>query len=165
MLHLVNSSICEVSGGALSLPAFVDRVATLVPKLHGAIMRQESIYVTRGELTLPQWWALELLKQRGACLMNELVHALQLKSSTGTVLVDRLCRMGLVRRGRVTEDRRAVKVALTPKGKRALNEIDAHRKDGMLDIFKPLNAHERAAYLSLLEKVVREMSKEKEGSS
>ncbi len=161
----MNNSIREASIKNLPLPDFVDRVAALVPQLHRAIMRQESNYVTRGELSLPQWWALEMLKQQGNRQMHELVQALQLKSSTGTVFVDRLCRMGLVRRARVTEDRRAVKVALTAKGKRVLAEIDGHRKDGMLEIFKPLNAKERAAYLDLLEKLVLEMSKEKEGSS
>ena len=165
MFPSVNSSIHEVSDAAQSLPSFVDRVATLVPQLCRAMVRQESNYVTRGELTLPQLWALERRRQRGCCTMREVLHALQLKSSTGTVFVDRLCRMKLVRRDRANEDRRAVKAALTAKGKRALDEIDEHRKAGMLDVFRPFNARERSAYLDLLEKLVLEMSKEKEGSS
>lgn len=165
MFPSVNSSIHEVSGAARSLPSFVDRVAALVPQLCRAMVRQEGNYVTRGELTLPQLWTLELLRQRGSCTMSEVLYALQLKSSTGTVFVDRLCKMKLVRRDRANGDRRAVKVALTAKGKRALDEIDEHRKEGMLTIFKPFNAQERAAYLILLEKLVLEMSKEKEGSS
>jgi DNA-binding MarR family transcriptional regulator len=165
MVRFVNSSSIEVSAAARSLPSFVDRVATLVPQLCRAVVRQESNYVIRGELTLPQLWALELLRLRGTCQMSEVLRALQLKSSTGTVFVDRLCRMGLVRRERDNKDRRAVDVTLTAKGRRALDEIDEHRKAGMLTVFKPFNARERAAYLVLLEKLVLEMSKEKEGSS
>ena len=160
----MNSSNNEISRAARSLDTFVNHVAGVLPKLCRAMVRQESNYVTRGELTLPQLWALELLRQRGACQMHEVLEALQLKSSTGTVFVDRLCRLHLVRRTRSTTDRRAVRVALTVKGKRALDEIDAHRRAGMAEMFRPFTAAERNAYLDLLEILVREMSKEKEVS-
>lgn len=163
MFRNVNSSIHEVSRAARSLDAFVDHVAGLMPRLSRAMVRQESNYVTRGELTLPQLWALELLRRRGACRMSEVLEALQLKSSTGTVFVDRLCRMRLVRRMRGEKDRRSVKVELTLKGKRALDEIDAHRRAGMADLFRPFTARERAAYLDLLSKLVREICQEKDG--
>lgn len=165
MFRSVNSSKSEIPRLARSLDTFVDHVAGLVPQLCRAMVRQESNYVTRGELTLPQLWALELLRRRGPCQMHEVLSALQLKSSTGTVFVDRLCKLGLVKRGRGAEDRRAVHVSLTAKGNRALDEIDQHRREGMLEVFRPFTAAERAAYLDLLEKLVREMSKEKDGMS
>ena len=165
MFRFVNSSKHEIPRPARSLATFVDHVAGLVPQLCRAMVRQESNYVTRGELTLPQLWALELLRRRGPCQMHELLDALQLKSSTGTVFVDRLCRMGLAKRGRGTADRRVVQVILSAKGKRALDEIDQHRRAGMLEVFRPFTTDERAAYLDLLEKLVREMSKEKDGKS
>lgn len=140
----------------------MDRVAGLMPQLCRVMVRRESNYVTRGELTLPQLWALEMLRRQGPCQMGELLDMLQLKSSTGTVFVDRLCRLGLARRDRGARDRRAVLVALTPKGKRALDEIDKHRRNGMLKLFRPFTAAERRAYLSLMDKLVREMSDEKD---
>lgn len=164
MVRIVNSSLHEISRAARSLNAFVDHVAGIMPRLCRAMVRQEGNYVTRGELTLPQLWALELLRQRGPCRMSEVLEALQLKSSTGTVFVDRLCRMKLARRMRGQPDRRSVRVELTVKGKQALDEIDAHRRAGMADLFRPFTTRERAAYLDLLEKLVREMSKDKDGS-
>ncbi len=125
------------------------------------MVRQESNFITRGELTLPQLWALELLQREGPHPMREVLAALQLKSSTGTVLVDRLCRMKLVRREREERDRRTVLVALTPKGRRVLDEINRHRRAGLLDLFRPFNAGERSAYLTLLEKLVCEMTRPK----
>jgi DNA-binding MarR family transcriptional regulator len=144
----------------------VNHVAGLMPRLCRAMVRQEGNYVTRGELTLPQLWALELLRQRGACRMSEVLQALQLKSSTGTVFVDRLCRLKLVRRMRGEKGPTfRAKWRLTVKGKQALDEIDAHRRAGLADLFRPFTARERAAYLDLLGKLIREMSKEKDGCS
>lgn len=122
------------------------------------MVRHESNYLTSGVLTLPQLWVLEEVKERRVVSMHELARAVRLKSSSATVLVDRLERLGLIRRQRGSEDRRVVRVGLTPRGKRVLQQIDAHRKEGTRRLFRPLTARERGHYLQLIEKMANALS-------
>jgi DNA-binding MarR family transcriptional regulator len=126
------------------------------------MVRQESNYVTRGELTLPQQWALETLRREGPHPMHDLLAKLQLKASTGTVFVDRLCRMKLVRRERSERDRRVIQVTLAARGRRVLDEIDRTRRASMLAVFSRLNPRERRTYLKIIEKLARQLSNEKD---
>lgn len=155
----MNSSIHELSK---SLPAFVDRLSALLPRLCRAMVRQESDHVTRGELTLPQLWALEMLRREGPRQMHDLLAALNLKASTGTVFVDRLARLRFVRRERDARDRRAVRVAITRRGLQVLEGIDAARRRTMLTVFSHLSATERRQYLTIIEKLACQLSDEKE---
>lgn len=154
----MNYSTIEITGTELSLDRFVTRVMDLMPRLCRAMVRHERNYLTRGDLTLPQLWALEIMHERRSCSMHELVAALQLKPSTASMFVDRLVELGLARRARDRDDRRAVRLAITPKGIRIMQQIDKQKRRGMLELFKPFTAGERGAYLILLEKLVREFS-------
>lgn len=151
----MNSSQHEASD---SLSSFVGRLTQLMPHLCRAMVKRESDHLTRGELTLPQVWALERLRRQGPLHMNELLQALQLKASTGTVFVDRLCRLRLVKRQRDASDRRVVRVAITAKGRRVLDDIDRIRRDSLRHVFSHLSAAERRRYLSIIEKLVYQLS-------
>lgn len=135
----------------------MERLSDLFPRLCRALVQRESNDVTTGRVTLPQFWALEILSAGGPRQMHELVDALRLKPSTGTVFVDRLVALGLVRRTRAAGDRRVVQVALAAKGKRLVEQIHQQRKDGLHDLYKPLTASERVDYLHLVEKLVLQL--------
>lgn len=123
-----------------------------------AMVRHERASLTPGDLTLPQVWALEIMRDRGGCAMHALVAELQLKSSTGTMFVDRLVEAGLARRERDRADRRAVQVAITAAGRRILEASEQHKLQTLLKIYQPFTRPERKAYLALLDKLVRELS-------
>ena len=150
MVRRVSNSKDEV----ISRPAFVDRLSDLCPRLCRALVQRESNDVTTGRVTLPQFWALEILKDRGPQQMHDLVGALRLKPSTGTVFVDRLVEMGLVRRTRPAGDRRVVQVALAARGARLVQQLHEQRKRGLQQLYRPLTATERADYLHLVEKLL-----------
>ncbi|MCE9613520.1 MAG: MarR family transcriptional regulator [Lentisphaerae bacterium] len=151
----MNNSTIEINSAA-----FIARVDGLMSRLCRGMVRHEQNYLTRGALTMPQFWALELLHGRGGCRMADLVTALHVKSSTGTMLVNRLARLRLVRRAHSVQDRRAVDLTLTPHGRRVVDEIHRQRRRGLGRMFKPLSARERGAYVALLEKLARELLKE-----
>ena len=67
-------------------------------------------------ITGPQLWALKTLHRAGSLSSGELGQAMYLHASTVTGVVDRLEKKGWVVRDRSQEDRRVVKVRLTPKG-------------------------------------------------
>lgn len=161
----MNCSPNEVSGDTLAEGPFLDRLADLLPRLSWNMVRQEGTYLQPGSLTLPQLWALELLRRQGPCSMRQVLSALGLKSSTGTLFVDRLCRMRMVRRQHGERDRRTVLVEITSKGLRTLDEVKGHRRNALSRLFRPFNDRERRDYLRLLEKLTAELLTQGEAGS
>ncbi len=157
IVHLVNGSKHEV----LSLSAFVDRIVALSPHLCRAMMQQERCCTADRAITVPQIWALELIAEHGMCPQRHILEKLQLKASTGTVFIDRLCRQGWVRRARNPESRREVLLKITRKGRAVLDESRAQRRRVWMLMFKPLPAAQRRSYIGILEALVKEFSEPK----
>ncbi len=159
MFQLVNSSINEVSARPLDLAGFVEQLSGLLPRFCQAMIRHEANLLASGKLNLPQVWALEALAEQPRS-MHELARRLRLKSSTNTLFVDRLELLGAVRRARDPADRRAVRVELTARGRRVIEQLRAQKRAGLTRLFRPLTAAERRQYLSLIEKLVWELDRE-----
>ena len=136
---------------------FVERVDSIWSQLCRGMVRAEENYISSGRLTAPQFWALEWLLKNGPCTMQQLVSGLRMKSSTVTLLVDRLVALRLVGRKRDREDRRVVHVQLSAKGRKVLSDIHRHRKSGVTKVFSPFTPAERALYLGLIEKLLTEL--------
>jgi DNA-binding MarR family transcriptional regulator len=75
-------------------------------------------------LTLSQYALLQGLAERNAARVRELADDAGVTASTATRILDALERRGIVRRTRVTEDRRAVAVTLTALGRDLLSAQD-----------------------------------------
>jgi DNA-binding MarR family transcriptional regulator len=69
------------------------------------------------ELTGPQLWALQILADASPMRVSELAHQMFLTPATVVGILDRLEAKELVSRMRSLEDRRAVDLTLTAKGK------------------------------------------------
>ena len=69
-------------------------------------------------ITGPQLWALKTIAANGSLSLGELSKKMYLHPSTISGVVDRLEKKGFVVRDRGQEDRRVVKVQLTPQGKK-----------------------------------------------
>ena len=74
-------------------------------------------------LTLTQFSALEALLHRGPLYQSELATKLLKSGGNLTMVVDNLERDGLVVRERDPEDRRYVKVSLTPAGRKFIGTL------------------------------------------
>ena len=111
--------------GALALSVWVRLL-----KAHGLALRQVRRRVPEG-LTLPQFDVLgQLHRRREGMTPGELTRALLVTAGNVTGVVGRLVAVGLVERHPVPEDRRAVRVRLTPRGRRLMRRaIPRHRRD------------------------------------
>lgn len=74
-------------------------------------------------LTQAQFGALECLGHKGTQTLGELCKKQLVSGGNMTVVIDNLEREGLVERVRSTEDRRAIQVHLTPKGKALFEKV------------------------------------------
>ena len=111
--------------GALAVSVWVRLL-----KAHGLVLRQVRRRVPEG-LTLPQFDVLVQLHRRDEGMTpGELTRALLVTAGNVTGIVSRLVDMGLAERRPVLDDRRAVRVRLTPRGRRLMRRaIPRHRRD------------------------------------
>ena len=85
--------------------------------------------VLRLGISMAQLHILYTLQRSGEMPMSRLAEVLNVSLSNATGLIDRIEERGFVERTRVPEDRRVVKIRVTPEGSRMLDEIDALSDD------------------------------------
>jgi DNA-binding MarR family transcriptional regulator len=86
--------------------------------------------------------------------MSELAAGLGVVPRSATATVEALETAGFVVRVPDPADRRAVRVALAPAAERAVASIESARCEAADEVFDALDADERAALLTLLDRLV-----------
>jgi len=142
----------------MDIKEFSRRMVELMPQLIRDFARHEHNYLSRGEITLPQLWALEYLSRSQGCLMSELAVSFKISRPAATGLIDRLISQGLVQRQGVKDDRRVVKVVITPKGKKIVSNIWEQKRRTLIRVFSQISATDRRQYLLTLERVLHILS-------
>ena len=95
------------------IPEVIDNLR----RISQAISQYSRTAVKVTELTGPQLWALKILANTAPIRVSELARQMFLRPATVVGILDRLEAKGLVTRTRSTEDRRAVDIDLSEKGK------------------------------------------------
>ena len=83
------------------------------------------------DVTLPQFRTLVVLAVRGPQRSVDIAEELQVNPSTGTRMLDRLVRKGLVRRVRPAGDRRVVQLRLTRAGHEIVERVVTRRTEAL----------------------------------
>lgn len=159
IVHSMNISTCEISGAE---GAFAERMAELMPRLCRATMQRELSCTHDAGASAQQIWALELICHQKNYPLRQLLVALRMKTSTGTVFVDRLCKSGLVKRAQNPKNRRSVLLALTRKGDAMLRKARQRRAQEARSLFASVPARKRRDYLTLLESLIATLQNSKE---
>ncbi len=130
-------------------------------KAHGLLLREVRRRVPP-ELTLPQFDVLAQLYRRAEGMTpGELTRELLVTAGNVTGIVARLEALGLVERRPVPEDRRTVRLRLTPRGRRAMRQaIPRHRRE-----LGALLAAVDAPRLESLRDLLGELSRSLEGTA
>lgn len=99
-------------------------------RVHGLMLRELRRRVPES-LTLPQFDVLVQLARRPEGMTpGELTRALLVTAGNVTGIVERVVSGGLAERRPVPDDRRAVRIRLTPRGRRLMRRaIPEHRRD------------------------------------
>jgi DNA-binding MarR family transcriptional regulator len=132
--------------GQIGVVAGLVRSSFLVNAVYAESGREHGLTPQQGQL-------LCVLMAR-PCGMGELGAMLGLAKSSLTGLVDRIERLGLVRREPDPQDTRAVRVALTPQGSRLAEEFYAETCRRIEKLPSGLSAAERDTLAGLLGRVV-----------
>lgn len=121
-------------------------------RIYHAFHRRIQAALEGYDLSLAQYQVLRLLGERGAMRAGELAEALGVTPGALTGLLDRLEAQGLLSRGR-EEDRRALRLELTPKGRALYAEAVPRIRGLVRRLFAPLGAEGVATLLGLLERL------------
>ncbi|TAM36746.1 MarR family transcriptional regulator [bacterium] len=139
----------------MDIQEFAGKVIELFPQIIRGFKQYENNYLTRGEITLPQFWALGYLDHNGRCKMHNLANHLKISPSATTGLIDRLILQGLVARKADLHDRRIVWIELTAKGRGIIKSISKQKNEALIKVFGKISAKDREHYLNILEQVAK----------
>lgn len=132
---------------------FSAEIVKIMPLMLREFAKRENNVLSRGQISFPQMVALDYTYQRPCVTMTDLARILSIKTSSTTVLVDRLIKQRMLKRGRDLKDRRVVWVCITPKGKKVIRQLLDQKRRSISAIFGILTAKERSEYLRILSKV------------
>lgn len=102
------------------------------------------------EVTLAQYRALVVLASRGPQRVIDLAGFLDVTASTATRMCDRLARKSLIRRQRLTSDRRTVRVTISAEGRRLVAAVTERRRHGVQAIVSRLSVAEQQQLITTL---------------
>ena len=139
----------------ISQDQFIDYMSEALPDLISSIMREDTSVVAKGQVSVPQFWALHYIAQEEGLTVNELATALHRGKSSTSGLLQRLEKSGVVKRTHSKADRRVVHVGLTAKGRKLTEQLAANRKQGIRKTYASLTATERTNHAHMLEKILK----------
>ena len=102
------------------------------------------------EVTLPQYRALVVLGSRGPQRVIDLAGFLDVTASTATRMCDRLARKGLIRRQRLSNDRRTVRVSISTAGRELVAAVTQRRRREVESIVQRMSAEQREQLIMTL---------------
>lgn len=136
-----------------------DRIVETLIFLYTESRRLTKEQARAHELTGPQLTVIKLLAGIGELSLTELSESMQTRNSTVTGIIDRMESADLVKRVRSEEDRRVVKIRLTPKGKALAKSVPIEPMAlfrQALESLSPQEARTLLKILAKLEKTVRD---------
>jgi len=144
----------------ISITDFSRQMHHLMPEIVRGFARQSN-EVYKGKITLPQLLILELLDKEGPAKMTVLAACMRVTTAAMTGIVQRLVRQGYAQRDYDKNDRRIIRIELTPKGAGLFKRISEQRTQVVNKIFSQISEDDRADYLRVMTKV-REILKKEE---
>ena len=107
---------------------------------------------TEAPLTLPQFHLLKLISLNGSHQVGEVAQFLGVSAPAATKNIDKLERLGLVRRSRSITDRRATLLESSRKGRRLVRRYEALKEERLEPVLDSFSDSELAQFTRLLER-------------
>jgi DNA-binding MarR family transcriptional regulator len=130
------------------------RVWLLLHRVRDALALCEDSMLAKYGITTEQFGVLASVRSRGGSLRpTDLASILERSPNSISMLVDRMVKAGVVKRTRDRTDRRVVNVALTDKGKKAVEPAVPASWEFIQKILSPVSDKDRHSLAALLETV------------
>ena len=139
----------------------LDQLIATLFATHRIIHEQTRSSVRIDPATLVQLQALHYISGAKSPTMREVARHLHITPPSATSLINTLVRTGLSARAPDSKDRRVIRLAVTPKGERAMARGFEKMKGGMRRVFSRLNEDEQRRLIQILEKILHTYQHEK----
>ncbi|MEO8382427.1 MAG: MarR family transcriptional regulator [Acidobacteriota bacterium] len=134
--------------------AILNRVRLLVRALRSFDKQAQSQY----GLGAAQMFILHVLQNDEELSMNELADRTATDQSSVSLAAGKLVTEGYVRRGVSEEDRRQVRLSLTPKGRALVKRSPPAAQERLMESVRAMPAADRAHLLALLDRLMAGMA-------
>ncbi len=141
----------------IPLSEFADKLNEIIPELSRQIVSHPSDELFKGKITLPQFFLMSLLRKEGELKMTDIARFLHVTTAAATGVVERLVNGGYLLRVYDPDDRRIIKVKLSPRGLNTVVKVLQERRRMIIDIFSKIPPEDRQQYLAILMKVQQVM--------
>ena len=148
----------------LPLSEFADKLNRIMPVIMIEFLRRNANELSRGKITPSQLLTLSFLNEKGESRMTDLAGFMKVSTAAMTGVVDRLVRDAYALRVFDPQDRRIIKVRLTPKGAELIKRINRQKRNMIVNIFGKISDSERQDYLRILTRLQDVLTKENEVS-
>lgn len=112
---------------ARSVDSVAGQVLEVIPMVM-RLIRKEFRSQRDPELRLAEFRSLAFINRTGGCSLSEVGEHIGLEAPTASKLVDNLVKRGLIRRQEDPDDRRRVRLQISPKGKRSIDIAFEHTR-------------------------------------
>ena len=119
----------------ISLSEFADKLHEIISVIDKELVRKQENELYKGKITLPQFVILNFLYTKGESKMTDLARFMDVSAAAMTGIVGRLVRDGYVVRANDPEDRRIIKVKLTPRSNKLVRKINKEKRQMVINIF------------------------------
>ena len=133
--------------------ADAERLADIFTVLQRSFILSLSKELTRGHVSFPQYCLLGFLAQQKHLTMSEIAQRMGHTTAAATGLVDRLEKLGHVKRAHGKDDRRKILVQITASGSDIVTEVREDMIVNVLKMMEHLDASEQKVWLQIYEKI------------
>jgi DNA-binding MarR family transcriptional regulator len=130
-----------------------ERLADIFTSLQRCFILNLSKELARGNVSFPQYCLLGFLSHQPHLTMTEIANRMGHTTAAATGLVDRLEKLGHVRRVHAKDDRRKILVQLTTTGAALVREVRDDMVDNLLKMMTVLDSGEQKMWLQIYEKI------------
>lgn len=117
------------------------------------LMDEQIRSVLGRQFTLSQLKLLKMVARTNAGTISEIASFLSVSNAAASKAIDRLVRKGLVRRQEREEDRRAIKLSLTPEGAKILERFEDILYETLDGLFQRFTQEDLTAVGNLLDRL------------
>jgi DNA-binding MarR family transcriptional regulator len=136
-----------------SLTSSSKEISSIIPYIIRGMLKRQADALGKGKITIHQYITLELLTNNESVKMKDIAKELNITFPAATGLVNRLHRMGMVKRAPGENDRRVIYITSTGKGREIVKQVRSHRQKAIQEVFGGLTEKERTDYLRIIKKV------------
>jgi DNA-binding MarR family transcriptional regulator len=122
-------------------------------RVMGQIFLSTSSNATFNEMTGAQKRIMYFLDLKGPQNMSQIARLVGCKVPATTPVVDKLVKSGLVGREANPDDRRVIRIAMTPKGRRVMKQLKAIHEGRLEEILCQLDPARRKKLISAFEQI------------